>query len=483
MSVPVYAAIHRRPAAPVSTALQLATSGFTTVVAQGNNVTRDVNLTRIGGYLGTVTPTCENVPTGVTASFSPTTSASGNTLFVLTLTAAADAPLITTGIVTVRVTGPGVSDATVYFALTVLSPVAYTMDGPANLPGPRWEALKAWANPIPDFAAIPSGRRVTVSGTNIQAALNAAAALTGGDRLVIVPDDVRVSPNLYHPENADKDHDVIIAWARVVNGTYAVVRGVRPTGVAPDHMPLLETATEGVDNVQGKVMTLHQNRNITRFKWYGFHIRVNENAPGNSSCVSLINFGDTQSGLPTDPTQIPSLFQLSHCIIGGRAFDSTGAWRSQNLGRGITCGASGFAMTDCFDIEHGDASGSDQGIYQGLWSQGPTWLYNVGTDFGGGIIFFGQGGIDIPDAFPGQADVMIEKCWFERKQKYNRWNTAQRVLDVNGVACPWPTKNMSETKGTHRICWRDCVFHWSLQRRASVSGGLESEPARRTWSH
>ena len=51
----------------------------------------------------------------------------------------------------------------------------------AALPGARFTALKAWADPIPDFASIPSGRRTTVvdsgnlatNGTNLQAALDA----------------------------------------------------------------------------------------------------------------------------------------------------------------------------------------------------------------------------------------------------------------------------------------------------------------------
>lgn len=91
-------------------------SAATSSLAQGGSGNLTVNLTRTGGFTGSVAFGAEGLPAGVTASFNPTSTATDAS--VLTLTASSTATTGTSTI-TVRATATGQTDKTAAFALTV----------------------------------------------------------------------------------------------------------------------------------------------------------------------------------------------------------------------------------------------------------------------------------------------------------------------------------------------------------------------------
>jgi hypothetical protein len=92
----------------------LAPSASSVSVTQGSSATDTITVTDEDGFTGSVTFTATGLPSGVTASFSPASSASSS---VLTLTASSSA---TTGSATVTITGTsGSTTATTTIALTV----------------------------------------------------------------------------------------------------------------------------------------------------------------------------------------------------------------------------------------------------------------------------------------------------------------------------------------------------------------------------
>ncbi|MGA2220104.1 MAG: cellulase family glycosylhydrolase [Terracidiphilus sp.] len=92
----------------------LAASASSLSVTQGSSATDTITVDDVDGFTGSVTFTASGLPSGVTASFNPASSASSS---VLTLTASSTAA---TGPVTVTVTGTsGSTTATTTIALTV----------------------------------------------------------------------------------------------------------------------------------------------------------------------------------------------------------------------------------------------------------------------------------------------------------------------------------------------------------------------------
>ncbi len=87
-------------------------------ITQGSTTTFTLPITRTD-YTGTVTPTAESLPSGVSASFSPATYTGGTLSVTMTLTATGGAALITDDSITVRWAGAGVSDVTDTALLTV----------------------------------------------------------------------------------------------------------------------------------------------------------------------------------------------------------------------------------------------------------------------------------------------------------------------------------------------------------------------------
>ena len=110
--------------APAAGGFTLSMNPATLSVTQGANGTSTVNITRTGGFAGSVNLTASGLPTGVTAAFNPA-DATGNSS-TLTLTASATA---TTGAATVTIKGTsaGQTDQTTTLALTVNGAQGYTL--------------------------------------------------------------------------------------------------------------------------------------------------------------------------------------------------------------------------------------------------------------------------------------------------------------------------------------------------------------------
>jgi endoglucanase len=102
--------------AKVTTGFTLSPSASSLTIKQGSSGTDTITVTDIGGFTGSVAFTAAGMPSGVTAAFSPTSSATSS---VLTLTASSTA---TTGAFTITVTGTsGSTTATTSFTLNVTS--------------------------------------------------------------------------------------------------------------------------------------------------------------------------------------------------------------------------------------------------------------------------------------------------------------------------------------------------------------------------
>lgn len=95
----------------------------TATISRGGTVIIPVTVSRSGGYTGAVALTAENLPTGVTATFTPTSVASGSTTSSLSLSANNTATTGTQNI-TIRATGSGATAGTVTLPLTVSNSTA-----------------------------------------------------------------------------------------------------------------------------------------------------------------------------------------------------------------------------------------------------------------------------------------------------------------------------------------------------------------------
>jgi hypothetical protein len=154
----------------------LALAPTTLTVQQGTSGNTTVNITRTGGFAGTVNFTATGLPNGVTASFNPVAATTNSS--TLTLTASATA---TTGNATVTVTGTsGTITQTATLALTVSASVG----GSGNTvyefctasETPLWLAVQ---NDAPNGTWV----RVTPTGTkfqfNVTGTKSAVAFVTG----------------------------------------------------------------------------------------------------------------------------------------------------------------------------------------------------------------------------------------------------------------------------------------------------------------
>ena len=131
------------------------TSGSLSLLQTGVN-TVEFSLVRSGGFTGVVTPVAAGLPTGVVASFSPSTFGVGVTAVTMTLTATS-APLVTNDAYTVTCSGSGVSDV-------VYSGTVSVIETPTYGPGPNapsWSGKTVWPEelfntPIPVHYAGPN---------------------------------------------------------------------------------------------------------------------------------------------------------------------------------------------------------------------------------------------------------------------------------------------------------------------------------------
>jgi hypothetical protein len=380
----------------------------------------------------------------------------------------------TTGPIRVT-TAAGFADSSQQFSVG-----AFAMDGPATIRRQRFVEWEAEAySAVPVWSAIPSERRVTVSGSthaDFVTAVNTAAALTGGPRLVIVPDGFRATGRLMPPNNADLAHPIHIAWSRIVDGSYAITRGVRVPDAAPATAPLLETRDEGISRL-GPVISFGvtlgdafvDSSAQSNYRFWGLNLRVREDCPVDRVCDTLIYHGWGFDPLPTGtPSQQPDRNVFSHCWTGGRAFRPDGTWYQGNLLRLIRNAGRRFAFVDSTDTEHGSSgSTGDQGLYSSTIGQGPTLIRNIFTDYGGGICFLNGGADHSADPWPNHDDFELSYSFILRAARYHP-TTGQ--VDSAGNRCTWLHKNQYETKlgGYWRARRNLFMGHWTQGQESAV---------------
>ena len=106
---------------PVAQSISLQLSATSGTVARGASGNSTLSLGRVGGYTGTVALTAENLPTGVTATFTPASlsgsAGSATVVFGVGTTATAGSSTIT-----IRAAGSGVTAATATYALSIPAP-------------------------------------------------------------------------------------------------------------------------------------------------------------------------------------------------------------------------------------------------------------------------------------------------------------------------------------------------------------------------
>lgn len=105
-------------------AFTLGLAGTAVSVVQGQSTTTTVNVERTGGFSGAINLTAENLPAGVTATFTPPAVPGSSAVMLITATNAA---VLGPHTVTVRGTGAGVTDRTVTLNLTVAPPPAFAL--------------------------------------------------------------------------------------------------------------------------------------------------------------------------------------------------------------------------------------------------------------------------------------------------------------------------------------------------------------------
>lgn len=175
------------------------TANPTTIsLAAGATITSVITLARTN-FTADVALAATNLPTGVTAAFSPATLSGGTLTSTLTLTAAANASLLTQNI-TVTASGTGVSNATAILATTVTAAQSYTLaataatvqQGATGTSTITVTRTGGYAGAVTlTVGALPTGVTATVSpssvtGTSATVTFTAAAnAATGASNVTI----------------------------------------------------------------------------------------------------------------------------------------------------------------------------------------------------------------------------------------------------------------------------------------------------------
>jgi hypothetical protein len=162
------------PEEPGDPSISISTDYLFTLVVQGATVQRTITLVRTS-FNGDVALAASSLPTGVTASFSSPTLAGGTLTSVLTLRAAADAPVVSSDPVTITATGSGVSDDSITLSLTVTDLAHF---GTATLPIGVTEYTSS--NTLPT-----GGATYTPADGTALAALLSGGTLAGGDVIML----------------------------------------------------------------------------------------------------------------------------------------------------------------------------------------------------------------------------------------------------------------------------------------------------------
>jgi hypothetical protein len=197
--------------------ISIGLSASTLSVAQGQNGSVLVTLTRSGGFADAVSLTLENAPAGVTGSFSPASLTGGALTSTLTVNAATTAATATTS-VTIRATGTGISAQTLPLSLTITTAPTggYTL-------------------------ALSSTTLNLVPGTsgNVTVNVNRTAPFTGAVSVAAsgAPANVTVTPNPLSITGASGQLSISVA-AGVAAGSYPITLRGTATGATDQTLTL-----------------------------------------------------------------------------------------------------------------------------------------------------------------------------------------------------------------------------------------------------
>ncbi|MEP6835341.1 MAG: hypothetical protein ABJB74_18295, partial [Gemmatimonas sp.] len=216
---------------PPTPTVSVSPSASTVSASTATPGTLNISVTRGGGYTGAITLSADGLPTGVTASFNPSSLPNGTTISVLTLNAGATAVAATNNI-TIRAAGSSVTDATAPVALTVTSVV------------------------VPDYSLSAAPAAVTVtagaSGTST-ISINRTGAFASNVTLALTGNPAGVTGTFTpNPATANTSDLSIVTTAATVPGTYALTI----TGTATGATPRTTTVSLTVNAIPGVTVAL-----------------------------------------------------------------------------------------------------------------------------------------------------------------------------------------------------------------------------------
>jgi RHS repeat-associated protein len=282
-------------------------------VAPGSNGTSTISVADVGGFTGSASLTASGLPTGVTASFSPSSTASTSNL---TLTASSSA---TTGTVPVTVTG---TSGTLTQAVKINLTVAVT-GGPPTIVGftPR---------------SGPEGTLVTLSGTNFTGSGSSTPVVTlahqgGGSMAAPVSSFTATSLNFVIPSGAATG-DITVAV-----GTQSATSTTALSVTTPSNFTIAAAPSTG-NLIQGQsttfAVTLNSSNGFTGLSTLSVAgLPSGVTASFNPASISVNQTSIlTLSAPASQPTSTSSLSVSASASIGGQSVKQTASVSLQVTG-------------------------------------------------------------------------------------------------------------------------------------------------------
>lgn len=263
----------------------VSTGAATLSVAQAAAGTAAITVVRVN-FTGDVVLTAENLPTGVTATFTPATLSAGATASSLSLAASGAAAASATPVsITVRARGTGVTDATTAIALTITPAVGGAISIAAT---PAMDSIVA-GQPSSSVVAITRSGGFT-GGVNF----TVSGAPTSG---------LTTTFSSANPVTANTVNLSIATLASLTPGTYTLILRANAAGLTEATVPfVLKIAAPPSNNVAWRFC------DASRFPlWFAYQDglngtwqRVTETTPG----VYNFAYGQPQVGVATVTTEL-----------------------------------------------------------------------------------------------------------------------------------------------------------------------------------
>jgi len=298
-------------------------------LAQGANGTITATVSRSGGFANSIDLSIENLPTGVTASFSPTSVASGATTSTITLTAAATtaAGSFTP---TVRAKGTGVTDVTAAISLTVtaVSVGSYTMSvTPASVSVTQGAAAGTATVNITRTGGFAGAVALTTSGapTGLTVTANPTSA-TGNSSALSITAASNTAPGTYTitvngtatgVANQSATFSVVVAASSSANATWQFCGSTAPlwfavqdgTGAWTRVTPTNNAFSFNITSAKGAVAYVQSGTgsSFTLTVLYGFKQELTDAGVGICTNTTEKTVNGSVSGLATGEAATVSL--------------------------------------------------------------------------------------------------------------------------------------------------------------------------------